>query len=665
MNSTQDTAAASTAHVSVEANGNIPNNNADANTVAAPNTNSTVDVNPHFRPTPNNEVDFNDINIFQASQMGKLDVVARLIDSDKSLATSKDVQDVTALHWAAINNNIPIAKYLLDHGAEVDAVGGELVATPLHWCSRNGHLYMAKLLIKYGADPLLQDCQGFNALHLATHSSNAMLVLYLLMAKDIEIDTADTLGHTSLMWAAYQGDSLSVDILLKYGARVDTKDREGFTPLHWAVVKCNRECLAKLLKAGGDVSAKDRSGKSPVDMVNETRANGIWERALSDAKLANDGVSRRPLFEMKTTNTIIYFIPYVTLTFGLELMAMFRWYIALPLAIAQFLFGHIGSIKFLLRTRTPNDMTQTPYYTAVFQATAFLVGHLPPVLAEPRILCRLRLRTLFLLWRRHGRSWLDKMHHLNRATERDCSADGRLWFIKYLSIMSPTYTPAGSDPCILGNTMCGYFQYDAFTTSLAIWSIFQVTWPGFLFLVQIIQVGQARTTAEALNFQKHRFLGKGMNIRQRILRSLSENDNEIALNGRFQEESINLLEAGAGAAEDDISHVSGLEDSHAVGVGDHSGHNHSGHDHSGHGHRKGGGNGIWGLLVGTARRHRNHDNESDESNPFDFGLWQNCLGFFSDGRLGPTRGVSWYTFYEVEPTRANFENPTLTAARRV
>lgn len=68
--------------------------------------------------------------------MGKVAIVAKLIEADPAMVKSRDFQDVTALHWAAINNQIPIAKYLMDHGAEVDAIGGELVATPLHWCTR-------------------------------------------------------------------------------------------------------------------------------------------------------------------------------------------------------------------------------------------------------------------------------------------------------------------------------------------------------------------------------------------------------------------------------------------------------------------------------------------------------------------------------------------------
>lgn len=37
---------------------------------------------------------------------------------------------------------------------------------------RNGHLYVMHLLLQHSADPNLRDSQGFNTLHLATHSSD-------------------------------------------------------------------------------------------------------------------------------------------------------------------------------------------------------------------------------------------------------------------------------------------------------------------------------------------------------------------------------------------------------------------------------------------------------------------------------------------------------------
>lgn len=50
--------------------------------------------------------------------------------------------------------------FLVDKGAEVDAVGGELNATPLHWATRQGHLDAVVILKNAGADPTLRDAEG-------------------------------------------------------------------------------------------------------------------------------------------------------------------------------------------------------------------------------------------------------------------------------------------------------------------------------------------------------------------------------------------------------------------------------------------------------------------------------------------------------------------------
>jgi ankyrin repeat protein len=102
---------------------------------------------------------------------------------------------------------------------------------------RNGHVYIVHLLLQYGADPLLTDAQGFNVLHLATHSSNIMLILYLLHQPNITPDLLDAQEHTAIMWAAYQGDALSVDVFLRWGADVKRRDNMGLSALHWAVVR--------------------------------------------------------------------------------------------------------------------------------------------------------------------------------------------------------------------------------------------------------------------------------------------------------------------------------------------------------------------------------------------------------------------------------------------
>jgi palmitoyltransferase len=210
-------------------------------------------------------------------------------------APTQFIQNITPLHWAAINAQVAACRYLLEQGAEVDALGGDLVATPMQWASRNGYLYIIQLLIAHNADPTICDSQGYNTLHLVTHSSSIMPLLYLLH-QPISVDSRDSQGHTSLMWAAYQGDALSVDLLLRHGANPNVKDDAGLSPLHWAVVRGNRACIRRLVEKGSEVHAKDGEGRTPRDMAVELKSLGAWKRALEEGGMNEDGFKKSKPF---------------------------------------------------------------------------------------------------------------------------------------------------------------------------------------------------------------------------------------------------------------------------------------------------------------------------------------------------------------------------------
>ena len=230
-------------------------------------------------------------SIFVAAQRGDVELLRDLIESGKASATDRDPQNITPLHWAAINAHVAACRYLLEQGAEVDALGGDLVATPMQWAARNGYLYVIQLLIAHNADPTITDSQGYNSLHLVTHSSSIMPLLYLLH-QPINVDSRDSQGHTSLMWAAYQGDALSVDLLLRHGANPNLKDDAGLTSLHWAVVRGNRVAIRKLIEKGADLTAKDGEDRTPRDMAAELKSLGAWKRALEEGGMNEHGVKR-------------------------------------------------------------------------------------------------------------------------------------------------------------------------------------------------------------------------------------------------------------------------------------------------------------------------------------------------------------------------------------
>ncbi|KAG5460471.1 MAG: ankyrin repeat-containing domain protein, partial [Olpidium bornovanus] len=226
------------------------------------------------------------VSIHQLAMHGNIAAAKELLDSGKATVHDRDYQNVTPLHWAAINDRHPFCQFLLNAGAEVDSFGGQLMATPLHWACRNGQIQTATLLIKAGANPNLRDSQGYNALHLAVHSTSAMLVLYLVKV-GMDVDSRDALGHTPLMWAAYQGDSVSCSLLVRLGANVNFVDNSGFSCLHWAVAQANRECIKIVLLAGADRELRDQNGKRPQDLAVELNTTAVFEAAIAAADCEN------------------------------------------------------------------------------------------------------------------------------------------------------------------------------------------------------------------------------------------------------------------------------------------------------------------------------------------------------------------------------------------
>lgn len=66
-----------------------------------------------------------------------------------------DWQGRTALHHYAGRGDIPNARLMLEHGADIDALDDQYHGTPLAWAARKGQEDMVRFLLTAGADPAL------------------------------------------------------------------------------------------------------------------------------------------------------------------------------------------------------------------------------------------------------------------------------------------------------------------------------------------------------------------------------------------------------------------------------------------------------------------------------------------------------------------------------
>uniref|UniRef100_A0A8C9U2P6 Palmitoyltransferase n=1 Tax=Scleropages formosus TaxID=113540 RepID=A0A8C9U2P6_SCLFO len=212
-------------------------------------------------------------------RFGILDRCKELVEAGHDVR-QPDKENVSLLHWAAINNRTELVKYYLSKGAIIDQLGGDLNSTPLHWAIRQGHLSMVILLMRHGADPSLADGEGFRGLHLAVLFQHMPIAAYL-MAKGQEVDFPDLNGQTSLMLAAQKiiGPE-PTNFLIKCNASVNAVDKENMnSPLHCAVLAGNVDAVHILLEAGASVDLQNAKVRC-VYIIFSLNISGIFQLHL-------------------------------------------------------------------------------------------------------------------------------------------------------------------------------------------------------------------------------------------------------------------------------------------------------------------------------------------------------------------------------------------------
>jgi ankyrin repeat protein len=160
------------------------------------------------------------------------------------------VRGTTQLIRAALRNDLPRVRQLVQLGAPLELADTRHLLSALHWACRVGFERVAEALLdgKYeghGAGINSVVAGGWTPLMLAG-------------------------GWTPLMLASYYGREGVVRLLLARGARQELQSSNGFAVLHWAVSFNEPGVVAILCGAAGAAAAlalRDGSGRTPLALA--------------------------------------------------------------------------------------------------------------------------------------------------------------------------------------------------------------------------------------------------------------------------------------------------------------------------------------------------------------------------------------------------------------
>lgn len=158
-------------------------------------------------------------------------------------------EGATALHYAAMTNDMQMAKLLINYGAEIDNVRGKWISyTPLHDAVNNNNLAMAWFLLQNEANAN------------AVAEGKFTLKNYAVLLK---------VRHTPLHMAVAEDYQTMAKLLIDSGADIQAKGCMNYQPLHFAR---SPEVAQMLLDAGANLHATSRTNKSPLQLAVATKS---------------------------------------------------------------------------------------------------------------------------------------------------------------------------------------------------------------------------------------------------------------------------------------------------------------------------------------------------------------------------------------------------------
>lgn len=209
-------------------------------------------------------------DVYTAAAYGDMEKLQRLVERENCSVSEPDGLGYFALQWAALNNRTAAARYILEHGGDVNAVD-HTGQTALHWSAVRGAIQVAELLLQEGARVNAADIYGYQTTHVAAQYGQTAFLYHIVMKWNADPDVPDNDGRSPLHWAAYKGFADSIRLLLFFNAYRGRQDKEGCTPLHWAAIRGNLEACTVLVQAGKkeDLIVADNTGLTPAQLAAE------------------------------------------------------------------------------------------------------------------------------------------------------------------------------------------------------------------------------------------------------------------------------------------------------------------------------------------------------------------------------------------------------------
>lgn len=179
----------------------------------------------------------------------------------------KNKQGLTAMHFAAWQNDVEIGELLVANGAKVD-VKSRQNRTPLFSAACEGKLEFMKFLVKNGADVHVTDIPAKHSLLHCVKKSNIDAIAFLI-DQGANINGRDAVGNTPAHESAQWINSKPLELLHNCGADIHARNDRNQTAIYLAMKDNCSDCAKYLAENGVDPYIQDKKGMNGFDVTTD------------------------------------------------------------------------------------------------------------------------------------------------------------------------------------------------------------------------------------------------------------------------------------------------------------------------------------------------------------------------------------------------------------
>ena len=143
-------------------------------------------------------------NLFDVARQGTLQEIEAIYKQNPQLITTVNKDGFSALVLSTYRNNNAVARFLIEHGANVNE--NSKMGSPLMAAVVKGNNEIAALLIQKKANVNTTDEKGTTALIYAVQFGNAAIIKELLLNK-ADKTIKDNQGKTAFEYAVFSGNN--------------------------------------------------------------------------------------------------------------------------------------------------------------------------------------------------------------------------------------------------------------------------------------------------------------------------------------------------------------------------------------------------------------------------------------------------------------------------